>query len=225
MKVLGIVPARAGSKGIPGKNKKILCGKPLIQYPLEAALNSKLNDIIVSTDDDDIRQIVIDLGIKVIIRPKELSGDLIPTLPVLLHALNSLNKQFDAVMTLQPTSPLRTSRHINESLDLFEQFPLADSLVSIVRVPHNYLPMSLMVKKEQWLDHYEMGTKLMRRQDKPVLYARNGAAIYLTRTNRLNNFIIGGNILGYEMEYIESIDVDDIKDLKLAEIILNSRSL
>jgi CMP-N,N'-diacetyllegionaminic acid synthase len=219
--VLGIIPARGGSKGIPGKNNKLLCGKPLIQYTLEAALESNLSDLIVSTDDDDVRQIALKFGVKVITRPPELAGDTVPTRPVLVHALQSSAKAFDAVMTLQPTSPLRTVLHINQSLSLFQQHPQADSLVSVVRVPHNYLPMSLMKKDGPWLNHFDDNASMIRRQEKPVLYARNGAAVYITRVDKLNEFIVGGNILAYEMTRIESIDIDDMEDWVMAEIIIN----
>ena len=221
MKVLGIIPARGGSKGIPGKNKKLLCGKPLIQYTLEAAIHSNLHEISVTTDDADVRDIALKMGVKVIERPPELAGDKVPTLPVLIHALQSASEAFDAVMTLQPTSPLRTSEHINESLMLFKQNLKADSLVSVVRVPHNYLPMSLMKKEGSWLNHYNENAEFIRRQDKPILFARNGAAIYITRVNKLNEFIVGGNILPYEMSRIESIDIDDMEDWVMAEMIIN----
>jgi N-acylneuraminate cytidylyltransferase len=124
-------------------------------------------------------------------------------------------------MTLQPTSPFRTSGHINESLLLFQQNPQADSLVSVVRVPHNYLPMSLMKKEGPWLNHYNDSAEFVRRQDKPILFARNGAAIYITRVNKLNEFIVGGNILPYEMSRIESVDIDDMEDWVMAELIIN----
>ena len=223
MKVIGIIPARGGSKGIPAKNKKQLCGKPLIQYTLEAALHSNLHDIIVTTDDADVRDIALKMGVKVIERPPELAGDKAPTQPVLIHALKSAGEAFDAVMTLQPTSPLRTTEHINESLLLFQQNPQADSLVSVVRVPHNYLPMSLMKKEGPWLNHYDDNPALVRRQDKPMLFARNGAAIYITRVDKLNEFIVGGNILPYEMDRIESVDIDDMEDWVMAEIIMKHK--
>ncbi len=221
MKVIGIIPARGGSKGIPGKNNKQLCGKPLIQYTLEAAIHSNLHEIIVTTDNADVRDIALKMGVKVIERPPELAGDKVPTQPVLIHALQSASEVFDAVMTLQPTSPLRTSEHINESLLLFQQKPEADSLVSVVRVPHNCLPMSLMKKEEPWLNHYDGNAALVRRQDKPILFARNGAAIYITKVDKLGEYIVGGNILPYEMSRIESVDIDDMEDWTMAEIILN----
>ena len=224
MKVLGIIPARGGSKGIKDKNKKLLLGKPLIQYTLESALKSDLNHIVVSTDDEEISQISKSFKVQVIIRPKELSGDLVPTLPVLQHVYAQMNSKFDAIMTLQPTSPFRNTHHINESISLFKDYRKADSLVSVVKVPHNFTPDSLMEKKNDWLKHRK-GNEVLRRQDKPLLYARNGAAIYITKAHRLTDFIIGGNILAYEMSKIESIDIDDSEDWELSELIMKSKQL
>jgi len=221
MKVLAIIPARGGSKGIPCKNKKPLLGKPLILYTIEAALASMVSRIIVSTDDDEIATIAREAGVEVLMRPAELAADNTPTLPVLQHVVAATGEAFDAVMTLQPTSPLRTARHINDSITLFTQNPEADSLVSVVRVPHNCVPSSLMKLEGGWLQHYDSQGALVRRQDKPVLWARNGAAVYITRMERLDSYIIGGMILPYEMGKAESIDLDEPDDWKIAEALLS----
>ena len=144
MKILGIIPARGGSKGIPKKNIKLLNGKPLIAYTIEAALASNLDRVIVSTDCKEIAGISKEYGAEVIIRSFNLAEDTTPTLPVLQHVVSKLEVEFDAVMTLQPTSPLRTSKHINEAIELFESDKEVDSLVSVVEVPHNYMPEKLM---------------------------------------------------------------------------------
>ena len=217
MKVVGFIPARGGSKGVPGKNKKLFSGKPLISYTIEAAIASDLADIVVSSDDEEILDIARDYNIKAIKRPEELSGDLAPTLPVLRHAISAIGGSFDAVMTLQPTSPLRTTAHINEAIAAFKNESDADSLVSVVQVPHNFTPGSLMVKEEQWLKHYEPQDKPLRRQDKPVIWARNGAAVYITRIDSISEYIVGGKILPYLMSKLESIDIDDMEDWVLAE--------
>lgn len=220
LKAVGIIPARGGSKGIPGKNKKEINGKPLIKYTLEAASRSRLHEIIVSTDDLDIKEIAVEMGIRVIERPSDISGDDASTHSVLLHAMKIIGRDFDIVMTLQPTSPLRTAKHIDEALMLFQEHPNADSLVSVVKVPHNYLPMSLMKQEGSWIRFYDGQQTLVRRQDKPEFFARNGAAIYITRTDRLFDYIVGGNILPYEMSKIDSIDIDDNHDWHFAEILL-----
>lgn len=144
MKILGIIPARGGSKGIPRKNIKLLNGKPLIAYTIEAALASNLDRVIVSTDCKEIAGISKEYGAEVMMRPSHLAEDKTPTLPVLQDVILKLNEKFDAVMTLQPTSPLRTVEDINKSIEIFSSDKDADSLVSVLEVPHNYMSEKLM---------------------------------------------------------------------------------
>jgi len=220
MKVVGIIPARGGSKGIPQKNIKILCGKPLIQYTIEAALASKIDRIVVSTDDLEIAEIAKKCGAEVMMRPSELAQDSTPTLPVLQDVVNRLNETFDFVFTLQPTSPLRTSKHIDEALELIARDVSADSLVSVVKVPHNCSPSSIMEMSNAYVFPVENEKIILRRQEKPIFWARNGAAIYITRMNRLKEYIWGGNTLPYEMGKIESLDIDDMEDWQIIESII-----
>ncbi|NQY74113.1 MAG: acylneuraminate cytidylyltransferase family protein [Candidatus Margulisbacteria bacterium] len=222
MRYLGIIPARGGSKGIPHKNRKPLCGKPLILYTIEAAQNSQLEQIIVSTDDPEIIEIAKSSGVSCIHRPQELAQDDTPTLPVLQHALSTLDPSFDAVVTLQPTSPLRNSKHINEAMALFELDPKTDSLVSIIDVPHNMTPESMMTLENGYLLPINTHSPL-RRQDKPQYVARNGAAIYISKISCLDKYIWGGNILGYRMSKIDSIDIDDEQDWIIAECLLSNK--
>jgi CMP-N,N'-diacetyllegionaminic acid synthase len=223
LKVIGIIPARAGSKGVPGKNKKLLAGKPLIYYTLKAALYSKLDKIVLTTDDVDIMEMGIHMGVEVVKRPIELAQDHTPTLPVLRHVMEFQTEEFDAVMTLQPTSPLRRAFHINEAIELFKANPNSDSLVSVISVPHNMTPSSLMKLNGDLLENDLYGqSPILRRQDKPKLYARNGAAIYMTKTSKIHEFVFGGKIIPYFMKKIESIDIDNHEDWQLAELIINS---
>jgi CMP-N-acetylneuraminic acid synthetase len=131
--------------------------------------------------------------------------------------------QYDAFITLQPTSPLRTAVHIDESINLFERHPDADCLVSVVVVPHNMIPEALMVVDHQGYlaDYVQQRERPLRRQDKARYFARNGAAIYITRSNRIQDFIFGGKILAYAMDKISSIDIDDEDDWRLLELIIN----
>lgn len=222
MKVLGIVPARGGSKGIPNKNKALFCGDPLIVHTLKVAIASQLDSVIVSSDDPDILNIAETLGVATHLRSDALAQDDTPTLPVLQDVLASAHGTYDAVMTLQPTSPLRTTEHINESLALFAAQPEADSLVSIVKVPHNMTPDCLMVKNETFVSP-TLDASATRRQDKPDFWARNGAAIYITKTDLLASSILGSSILGYEMSMLDSIDIDTPDDFKLAELLFSQR--
>ena len=219
MRYLTVIPARGGSKGIKDKNKKALHGKPLIQYTIEAAQQSVINDLAVSTDDNEIAGIAEALGVRVIVRPNELAQDNTQTLPVLQHALKESGEGFDAIITLQPTSPLRTAKHINEAITLFESSKDADSLVSVVKVPHNMVPESIMEINDGYLVNCS-NSNLLRRQDKPTYFARNGAAIYITTVKQLAYSVFGGKIIPYEMSKIHSIDIDDIEDWALVDSLM-----
>jgi|TARA_B100001564_G_C20663129_1_gene682487 CMP-N,N'-diacetyllegionaminic acid synthase len=214
MKILGIIPARGGSKGITKKNIKLLNGKHLIAYTIEAALASNLERVIVSTECSEIANISLSYGAEIIMRPMHLAEDESPTLPVLQDVVSKLNEKYDAVMTLQPTSPFRTIDDINNSIELFENDKEADCLVSVVKVPHNYSPEKLMDYDGKYLHG---NCNVNRRQDVQTLYARNGAAISITKTKRLGEYIFGGNILPYFMNKLNSIDIDDMEDWNIAE--------
>ncbi len=220
MSKIGIIPARGGSKGIKDKNIIELCGKPLIQYTIEAALLSEIDRVIVSTDSNKIVDLSKHLGSEVVIRPPELAEDNTPTLPVIHHVLSQINSDYDMVVLLQPTSPLRNYNHINRAIELFNNSPDADSLVSVVKVPHNMIPEAVMTESEGYLKSYISNSLVNRRQDKPVYFARNGAAIYITRKDSIDKFIYGGKILPYHMKQFESVDIDTIEDLKLAELLI-----
>ena len=219
MRYLGIIPARGGSKEIPKKNIKDLGGRPLISYTINAALKSNVDKVIVSTDCDQISKICSEYEIEVVKRPKKLGSDTTPTLPVLRNVIKNLSNRFDAIITLQPTSPFRTSNHINESISIFENGQPADSLVSVVKVPHNYAPEKVMKFDGKYLSG-NMSPK--RRQETKRLYARNGAAIYITKYDVLDKFIFGGKILPYFMNKLDSLDIDDNDDWKLAELLLRN---
>jgi CMP-N,N'-diacetyllegionaminic acid synthase len=221
MNILGVIPARGGSKGVPRKNVKLLNGKPLIAYTIESALASNVDKVVVSTDCMEIAEISKQYGVEVLMRPRELAKDDTPTLPVLQNIVSKLDERYDAIMTLQPTSPLRRVEDIDNSINIFDNNKNADSLVSVVSVPHNYMPEKLMtVNKKGYLTG---GIITKRRQDMRAIYARNGAAIYITKTNNLNEYIIGGRVLPFYMSKINSIDIDDLDDFELVKIILESR--
>lgn len=222
MRILAVVPARGGSKGIPRKNIRDLAGLPLIAYSIKAGqAASTVDRLVVSTEDDEISAVSCGYGAEVVRRPEALAQDDTPTRPVIAHAVGRLAEEGyhpDAVLTLQPTSPLRTARHIDEAAAMFEADPSADSLVSCVRVPHIFHPGSVMKCTEDGsLVPYLPGPGITRRQEKGPVYARNGAAIYITSINRLEDFIFGGRLLCYEMPIQESIDIDDEDDWLCAE--------
>ena len=231
MNTLGIIPARGGSKGIPGKNLAPLAGRPLIDYTIDAARNARmLTGLIVSTDDEAIAQHAKASGVDVpFMRPQSLAQDVTPILPVLLDLLNTLEKQGetlpDAVCLLQPTSPLRPAYVIDEAIRMLEDSD-ADAVVTVVEVPHHFNPVSVMkmVDAFQLVPYLEgEGSRVTRRQDKPRLYARNGPAVVVTRTKALRETgsVYGTCTLALPMDRAESIDIDEPLDLILAEALLH----
>lgn len=217
MPVLGLIPARGGSKGIPGKNLVPLAGKPMLLWTVEAALAaSTLARVVVSTDDEEIAATA---GCEVLGRPAELAADETPMLDVVLHAVAELGP-VDAVCLLQPTSPLRRAEHVDGAVRLFEESG-ADGIVSVVPVPHAFLPGSLMRVEDGRLVALDAEAPT-RRQDKPALYARNGPAVLVVKSAGLaHRGLYGGELRPYEMAPEDSVDVDGPLDLTIAEALLS----
>jgi len=163
---------------------------------------------------------------EVITRPNKLAQDDTQTLPVIQHVVESIEEEFEYVITLQPTSPLRNNQHIDGALDLFMNNNEADSLVSVTEVPHNMNPHSIMLlNKKGYLENYINQDQLvLRRQDKQTFFSRNGAAIYITRTGLLKKYIFGGKIVPFFMNSIDSIDIDNEEDFKLASYMIKIRT-
>ncbi len=229
MRFLGIIPARGGSKGVPGKNIRPLAGKPLMVWTIEAAQTSGAIDrLIVSTDDENIAAVAQDCGVEVRIRPAALAADDTPTRPVLEHVARELEGEgdvFDAVVTLQPTSPLRLPRHITDACAQFAADPHADSLVSCIVVPHIFNPVSVMKRNARgYLENVMGGDTITRRQEKTRVFARNGAVVYVTRRNRLSEYVFGGNLLCYLMDEAHSLDIDTLDDFAAAERAMATRA-
>jgi len=230
--ILGLIPARGGSKAIPRKNIINLAGKPLLAYTCEAALSSqRLTHLILNTDDQAIAVVGQEYGVETpFLRPPHLAVDEAPILPVLQHAIQWLaeNQGFhtDALVLLQPTSPLRRAQHIDAAVDLLLTSG-ADTVVSVQEVPHQYNPASLMkLDNDGTLKPFLEGEMILRRQDKPRVYARNGPAILaLLRRTLDSGRLYGGKVLPYEMGPLESIDIDDQDDLALVEALIQSQGL
>jgi CMP-N-acetylneuraminic acid synthetase len=228
MQTLGVIPARGGSKGVPGKNLRMLAGRPLLAYTADAALGSRrLSRVVLSTDDEAIAAAGRALGLEVpFMRPADLALDSTPMLPVLQHAAGSMTTAAfvpQAVVLLQPTSPLRRAEHIDAALELLESSG-ADSVVSVVEVPHQFSPASVMTLTDGRLKPFGDGPTITRRQDKPRVYARNGPAVLATRTAVL----AGGSLYGDDcrplvMDARTSIDIDDAHDFDYAEYLLRRR--
>lgn len=206
--ILGIIPARGGSKGIPNKNIYPLNGKPLIRYTIEAAEQSILSDFIVTTDNEEIARLS---ECEYILRPLYLAQDDTPMLPVIQHTLMQYEKPVDAVMVLQPTSPLRTAEDINKAIELYANSD-AECLVSVCKGIHP--------KKSYTLD----GKPLMEQTpyDKHLdgCYTRNGAIFIASRKLIESGRLFNDQPLLYSMPITRSIDADDYEDLEMAEALL-----
>lgn len=224
LKVLAIIPARGGSKGIKRKNLASLSGKPLIVYSIEAALSSRrLARTIISTDSEEIAEISKINGAEVpFLRPAVLAEDDTPTLPVIQHALRMVQGNYDAVMILQPTSPLRSSADIDGAIELLANNMEADSVISVVKVGDNH-PARMKLIRDGWLIDPPFAEEIegQRRQDLPELYLRNGA-IYLSRTAVITgqNSLKGTKCMAYIMPEIRSVNIDSEMDLILARAIV-----
>ncbi len=228
MNVLGIIPARGGSKGIPRKNLAPLGGRPLLAHTCEAARASRsLARVIVSTDDEEIAATARRCGVDVpFLRRASLSGDDTPMLDVLLDVLAVFAAEGyrpDAVALLQPTSPFRGSDHIDAAVDLLRTSG-ADSVVSVVPVPHQFTPSSLMRLDGDRLLPADPAAPA-RRQDKPVLFARNGPAVLAVRTQVLvdQRLLYGADTRALVMSREDSIDIDDAFDLEVAGLVHAAR--
>ena len=227
MHILGLIPARGGSKGIPRKNLVRLAGKPLIAYTVEAAKGSKqLTRVIVSTEDQEIADTAKALGVEVpFMRPAHLAADETPMLDVLLDALSTLqrteNYRPDIVVLLQPTSPLRRSVDIDAAVELLQSSG-AHTVVTVMAVPHQFTPSSLIRMEGNKVWPWGDGQAPLRRQDKPLLYARNGPAVVAVRTNVLlaEGSLYGKDTRGLVMSREHSLDIDEPFDLELAERLL-----
>jgi CMP-N-acetylneuraminic acid synthetase len=213
--ILGLIPARGGSKGIPGKNLAPLGGKPLLQWTVDAAQAAReLTRVVLSTDDDEVAAAA---GVDVLRRPPELAQDDTPMLDVVRHAVAALAP--DVVVLLQPTSPLRRSEHVDACVRLLLESG-ADAVMSVVEVPHAFRPDSLMDVVDGRL--VARGTARTR-QEKALVYARNGPAVLARRTDRIGDDLYAGDVRPFVMDVRESLDVDHPIDLELAELLLGSR--
>jgi CMP-N,N'-diacetyllegionaminic acid synthase len=223
LKALIVIPARGGSKGVPKKNIKLLNKKPLIQYTIEAAQNLfKDQQICVSTDSLEIKEVVESLGLKVpFLRPESLATDTSGTYAVLEHALEYYESQgyyADVLVLLQATSPFRTEKHIYEALELFDKD--CEMVVSVKETKSN--PYYILKEEDEngWLVSSKRGS-FTRRQDCPKVYELNGA-IYIINVKALkenksiSEFLF---IKKYEMDGISSHDIDTSFDWKIAEML------
>jgi CMP-N,N'-diacetyllegionaminic acid synthase len=222
-RALGIVPARGGSKGVPGKNVRMLNGRPLLDYTARAARESGVLDrIVLSTDSPEIADVGRTCGLEVpFLRPTELAGDETPMLPVLQHTVEALAADgwtADAIVLLQPTSPLRRPSHIREALARLQSSHV-DSVVTVVEVPRHLSPDYVMRIESGVLTPFlPEGARITRRQDARPAYSRDGT-VYACWRATIERF---GNIYGERCEPLvidasESLSIDSPADWAEAE--------
>jgi CMP-N,N'-diacetyllegionaminic acid synthase len=220
VEIVGLIPAREGSKGIPRKNLAPLAGKPLLAWTVEAAQKSAtLTRTVVSTDWEEAAELARQLGVDVLGRTPELAADDTPMLDVVRHALAELGR-CDVLVLLQPTSPLRRAEHIDEAVRLLLESG-ADSVLSVVEVPHPFRPGKLMAIEDGRL--VRLGWDPPDRHGGAPLYARNGPAVLALRPDRLGDDLYGGDCRPYVMNIADSVDVDGPIELELVEARLAGR--
>jgi CMP-N-acetylneuraminic acid synthetase len=227
-KVLAVIPARGGSKGVPRKNIRPICGRPLISYTIEHARAAQhlFHRVIVSTDDDEIASVARQYGAEVpFLRPADLARDESPVIPMLQHAVNSIEEQdgvkMDWICLLQPTEPFRTATDLEQCLQLGFAGG-CDSVISVVRVFATHPILMKRIEGDRLQPFCLEEREGTRRQEyEPPAYMRNGS-IYLTRRDVLmeQNSIWGRTIRPYVMPLERSVSIDTELDLKLAEIMM-----
>jgi N-acylneuraminate cytidylyltransferase len=225
MKFLYVIPARKGSKGLPGKNTRMLAGKPLVQHSIEFALSlTNAADVCVTSDDDAVLDIALQCGIAhPLRRPDALASDTAGTREVILHALDTYAQQgmhYDAVVLLQPTSPIRRKPDAEAMLSLFNG---EVDLVVSVREAHDNPYFNLFEEDAQGMLHLSKPSEFTRRQDCPKVYAYNGS-IYIIRAERLREQPLSAftRIRKYVMSAECSIDIDGEMDWRMAAMVVTS---
>ena len=228
MNVLGIIPARGGSKGVPRKNIRPLCGKPLLQYTAEAALAAKrLSRVVLSTEDAEIAEIGRRCGLDVpFLRPVDLAEDDTPTLPVLqdvVRRLEAMGEAYDAVCLLQPTSPLRPAALIDACIERLETSD-ADAVVTILPVPAEYNPHWVFFQDSEGCLTISTGETIIipRRQLLPPAFHREGS-VYVTRRDVLmtRNSLYGERLVGVPVRPGGSVNIDTLDDWGKAESMIS----
>jgi len=223
MCVLGIIPAREGSKGVPGKNMQMIAGRPLIGYTIEVALNSGIFDtLVVTSDSSSILEYAGRFDVVLHKRSPHLATDESPVIEtvvaVLSFAESSFNKKYSSVFILQPTSPLREPWHLVGALQLLTDNPNAASVISVTKMSDNH-PARMYKVENGYLNPLLADFEQMRRQDLPPVYIRNGS-IYITRRDMLTKGIMAKPSLAYPMDEKYHLNIDTLRDMQLAKLMI-----
>ena len=231
-KILGIIPARGGSKGLPKKNIKTFNGKPLIYWTMQSAQNSKfLDEIYISTDSNEIADVVKDYGIHIpLMRPKELAKDDSPSYELIIHAIDyfkSQNKSFDYVALLEPTSPLRKKNDIDNAIAKIVDHPEADSLVSIGEVHTEHPDIVKKENSDSYLEPYFRNeVDIYQRQQANKAYFPYGV-VYISKVDAFykNQSFYTKKLIGYNIERWQNFEIDDQLDFDINEFLFRENNL
>jgi len=225
MKILGIIPARGGSKGVPRKNITKICGKPLIAYTIEVAKKSgAFEDLIVSSDEDEILKVARKFKCDYLKRPAELASDKSPVTKAIEHVLfymeKTNKKKYDAIMLLQPTAPIREPFHIKEAISLLKGRKVG-SVISVCEMNEIH-PARMYNLKRNKLSSYIPALENTRRQDIPPVYYRNGS-IYLVKRNSFlkQKTVMAKPSFGYVMDSKYLLNIDERKDIIIARCLVS----
>lgn len=218
-KILGVIPARSGSKRLKNKNTLLLNGKPLVNWTIEAATFSKYIDkVVVTSDSKVILNLASRYDVDTLIRPKELATDIASSIDVVLHAIEEKGEGYDYVILLQPTSPLRTAQHIDKAIEQLIN-KKSHAIISVCKVEHSPL-WSNTLPPNGGMDNFLSDEVINKRsQDLPTYYRLNGA-IYICEIKHLKenkSFLLKEKSTAYIMNRKSSIDIDSQDDLSIAE--------
>jgi len=226
MEILALIPARGGSKGIPKKNVRLFCGKPLIAYTIEAAKAAGIKRVVVSTDDAEIAAVAKQYGAEVpVMRPAEIAGDKAPVMDAVFHMLDHLRdtEKYEPthVLLLQTTSPLREASDITNAVELLQKRD-ADSVISMCRTEQGLFTKNSEDAVETLYDGYKAGSN---RQTLTPTYKLDGCMIYLIKTDvlRATRSFLGGKAVGYEIERWRAVDLDEPQDWALGELVYQNK--
>jgi len=220
---LAIIPARGGSKRLPRKNVIDLHVKPLIEWSISSGLQSRYIDkVVVSSDDDEILRVSKKYGADTINRPDSLASDTAITFDAIKHTIDNI-EAYDYIVLLQATSPLRSAKHIDEAIELFEA-KKADAVVSVCEMEHSPLWSNTLDESLSMKGFLRNDVLNSISQDLESYYRLNGA-IYICRTDKFlreKSFFLKDNIFAYVMDRESSVDIDEEIDFKLAEVLINA---
>ena len=226
LKSLALIPARGGSKGVKNKNIRKVAGEPLISHSIHCANSSKkLTKSVVSTDDLKIKDIAENYGSEVLIRPDFLARDDTPIVPVINYVIEQLyiksSEKFDIIIILQPTSPIRTGKQLDEVINMFEEDKNLEEVVSVVPMDEIHPARMYNLSKDNFLIPINSDLEKSRRQKLPIVYYRNGC-IYAIKTKSLleKKSLMNANKKAFIMPLSWLANIDDERDLIIADVLM-----